>query len=318
MYNSNRYLLYRIRKKEQEDEIMYLGEFTGWLLDQGIGKRTIEEYTRTVKTLANWFEEGTGQSFDPDEVTARDLHDWISHMQTVQRLAPSTINKRIAAIKTYWRFLMEAKYSTLDPTKPIRVKRISSLHSAPKWLTRREQARLIHLVKKEKNQKKQSRNLAIIQMMLQAGLRISEVVDLDIQDIDLDRKTITIRDGKGGKHRVALMNPDLFKSIEAWLKVREDTENEVLFLSERGQTRMSRQGVHYLVRKYLDQLGLKDYSAHSLRHSFCRNLIDAGQPIQVVAHLAGHESIETTRRYVTPSEHDLRRAVESISEERGE
>ena len=79
---------------------------------------------------------------------------------------------------------------------------------------------------------------------------------------------------------------------------------------------MTRQGIEYLIRRYLDGVGLTDYSVHSLRHSFCRNLIDAHQPLQVVSQLAGHESLETIRRYVTPSEHDRQRAVDSFSEEK--
>ncbi|MBA4495070.1 tyrosine-type recombinase/integrase [Paenactinomyces guangxiensis] len=152
--------------------------------------------------------------------------------------------------------------------------------------------------------------------MLQAGLRISEVVSLDIQDVDLRRKTLTVIAGKGGKNRIALMSPELMKAMEAWIEERGEVDEKALFLSERGHSRMTRQGLHYLIKKYLDSIGLVDYSSHSLRHSFCRNLVDANQPLQVIAQLAGHESLETTRRYITPSEIDLRRAVESISSEK--
>lgn len=293
----------------------HLESFVSWLREQGKRKRTIEEYKRTVRILAEWYVEGTGEPFNPDDITARDLHDWIGHMQTVHRLSPTTINKRIAALKTYWGYLVKEGYSTLNPTQPLKVRRVSSLWQTPRWLTRNQQAKFIHQVRKEKNPWKRARNLAMVQMMLQAGLRISEVADLDVEDVDRHRKTVTVRAGKGGKHRVALMNSDLAKAVEEWLGERGE-EPGPLFLSGRERSRMTRQGIHYLIRKYLDQLGLEGYSAHSLRHSFCRNLIDSGQPLQVVAQLAGHESLETTRRYVTPSEHDLRRAVESISEER--
>lgn len=149
--------------------------------------------------------------------------------------------------------------------------------------------------------------------MLQAGLRISEVVRLDGEDIDWQRRIVTIWEGKGGKIRRVEMNRDLVRAMEDWKEQRGEGA-QALFVSSRGRERITRQRVHYLIRRYLDEVGLSDYSAHSLRHSFCRNLIDAGQPLQVVAQLAGHESLETTRRYITPSEHDRRRAVESISE----
>lgn len=292
----------------------YIEDFTHWLMEQGKGQRTIEEYRATIQELQKWYEGSNAKPFDPENVTSHDLHDWIRHMQTVQKLAPSTINKRIAAVKTYWHFLIQTKRVQLNPTQPIRVKRVSALWQTPRWLSRKEQSKFLHQVKKEKNPWKRARNLAMIQMMLQAGLRISEVSSLDLEDIDQTRKTIIVRSGKGGKSRIALMNPDLARALEEWIALRGE-EPGPLFLSERN-TRLTRQGVHHLVRKYLDEVGLVHASAHSLRHSFCRNLIDAGQPLQVVAQLAGHESLETTRRYITPSERDLRKAVEAISEEK--
>jgi integrase/recombinase XerD len=292
----------------------YLEEFTNWLMEQGKGERTIEEYQTALRELIKWYDGSNVNPFTPKEVTSHDLFDWIKHMRTTQKLAPSTINKRIAAIKTYWNFLLQTELTTLNPTQPIRVQRVSALWQTPRWLSRKEQARLLHQVRKEKNPWKRVRNFAMIQMMLQAGLRISEVSALDLEDVDRARKTLIVRSGKGGKSRIALMNPDLVKALEEWIAERGE-EPGPLFLSER-RTRITRQGVHHLVRKYLDQAGLIHASAHSLRHSFCRNLINAGQPLQIVAQLAGHENLETTRRYITPSERDLRKAVEAISEEK--
>src|SRR5690606_1939647 len=104
----------------------------------------------------------------------------------------------------------------MNPTQPIRVKRVSALWQTPRWLSRKEQAMFLHQVRKEKNPWKRARDLAMMQMMLQAGLRISEVAALDVEDVDLNRRTVTIRSGKGGKYRVALMNPDLVKAVEEW------------------------------------------------------------------------------------------------------
>ncbi|GGE22263.1 hypothetical protein GCM10011571_25420 [Marinithermofilum abyssi] len=106
---------------------MYIQPFQAWLQEKGKGELTLQEYLRVVKILARWWETSTGKPFDPDQVTARDLHDWIGHMQTVVRLAPSTINKRIAAMKTYWSFLTQAGHFTLNPTDPVRIRRASSL-----------------------------------------------------------------------------------------------------------------------------------------------------------------------------------------------
>ncbi|WP_083964220.1 tyrosine-type recombinase/integrase [Shimazuella kribbensis] len=293
----------------------YLDPFQTYLHESGKGIRTISEYVAAVLSLEKWIL-GRFEDFHPDHITARDLHEWISFMQTVEKLAPATINKRVAAIKVYWSFLIQYGHSTLNPTFKVKMKRISPLDQSHKWLDRNQQDKFIHQLEKEKNAWKNARNLAIVQCMLQAGLRISEVASLDMQDINIKRKTLTVIAGKGGKNRVTFINLDLLRALETWIDIRGSIESSTLFLSERGHERMTRQGIHYLVRKYLDVMDLEDYSAHSLRHSFCRNLIDSGQPLQIVAQLAGHESLETTRRYITPSQQDLRRAVESISTEK--
>lgn len=294
----------------------YIDSFQCYLQEEGKRPRTIQEYVASVVALEKWVVERTGENFNPDFLTSRDLHEWVSFMQTVEKLAPATINKRVAAIKVYWSYVVQAGYSILNPAIKVKRKRISPLAQAPRWLSRLEQDKFLHQIHKEKNAWKKTRNLAIVQIMLQAGLRISEVVSLDIEDIDLKRRTITVISGKGGKNRIALMNLELMKTVENWLGVRGELSQVALFLSARHSTRITRQGIHYLIKNYLHSIGLTDYSAHSLRHSFCRNLVDANQPLQIIAQLAGHESLETTRRYITPSENDLRRAVESISSDK--
>ncbi|WP_028778619.1 tyrosine-type recombinase/integrase [Shimazuella kribbensis] len=159
----------------------YIESFQFYLHEYGKGLRTIEEYVAAVLVLERWYIHREGHEFNPDLITARDLHDWVSYMQTIERLAPATINKRVAAIKVYWSFLVQHDYSTLDPTQKVRMKHISPLEQAPRWLTRTKQDKFLHRVEKEKNPWKRARNLAIVQTMLQAGLRTSEVVSLDIK-----------------------------------------------------------------------------------------------------------------------------------------
>ncbi|SDW31862.1 integrase/recombinase XerC [Marininema mesophilum] len=301
-------------------------EFMEWLRANGKRKETLDAYGAAVNALATWYEEQSDRAFDPDQVTTRDLHDWIAYMKTVQRRADSTVNQRVAAIKTYWKFLMETEKTSLNQAQPIRMKRLSALNQAPRWLPRKQQSDLLHLVKKEKNPWKRTRNLAIIQTMLQAGVRVSEAAALEMDDLDWKRKRLIIWNGKGGKTRRIEMNSDLIRAFKEWEEQRGDEPSLFLFLSNRGKDQMTRQGIHYMIRRYFDQLGITgdEFSTHSLRHSFCKNLIDARSKdpqlerirITLVAELAGHESLETTRRYVTPSEQDRRRAIESISEEK--
>nr|WP_245629754.1 tyrosine-type recombinase/integrase [Alicyclobacillus sendaiensis] len=191
------------------------------------------------------------------------------------------------------------------------------LNVSPRWLTRKEQARFLHELEKEKSARRRKRNVAIVPCLLQAGCRVAEVVALDVDDVDLRRKTLTVRQGKRGKMRLVPMNRDLTKALAEWMDERNKVEapDNALFVSERKQ-RLTVRAIQHFVSQIFDNIGIEDGTCHSLRHSFCKNLLDSGQPITVVAQLAGHEDLESCRRYLLPNERDLRIAVEGISSTR--
>lgn len=291
------------------------GRFKGWLENEGRDEKTIIAYLHSIGFLKDWYEERTGETFEPGSITPLDLHDWKSYMETVKRYAPSTVNKHVAAIKRFWTFLIEEEIVSVDPTRKIKTKRSSVLSLAPRWLTRKEQAKLFHRIEKEKRDWKRTRDLAIAHCMINGGLRISETVALDLEDVELKRGLVTVRDGKGGKLRLVTINRDLSLALAKWIEARGSIPNNALFISQQGG-RLTDRGVQHQLRGYLDDIGLTDETVHCLRHSFTKNLIDAGVPLQIVAQLSGHESIETTRRYTVPGENELRKAVESVSWEK--
>lgn len=297
--------------------MLYIEEFQSWLANEGKDKKTVSAYQHTMTMFSRWWEQQSGEGFEPENITSLDLHDWRAYLQTARKYAPATINRHIAALKTYWAFLLDTSRATVDPTRKVKTRRPSMLNEAPRWLTRKEQARFLHEIEKEKNVRKHLRDLAMVQCMLQAGCRAAEVTGFDIDDIDFKHLTLTIRRGKRGKTRVALVNRDLAGALTEWLEVRQQIEalDGALFLSERNQ-RITVRALQHMVHQIFGKIGTVDGSCHSFRHSFCKNLIDGGQPLNVVAKLAGHESIESTMRYVLPGERDLRNAVESISSTR--
>jgi integrase/recombinase XerD len=166
---------------------------------------------------------------------------------------------------------------------------------------------------------KRLRDLAMIQLMLQAGLRISEVAALNLDDVSMKHqrdRTVIVRQGKGGKFRPIPMNKDLANALTAWLTVRDSSE-EAVFLSER-KTRITDRGIRKALDKYFRMADIADVSPHCLRHTFAKNILDleGEKQLTYVKHLLGHENINTTQRYLTPSERDLRKATDSISSER--
>lgn len=286
-------------------------DYIAYLRSDHKDPKTIEAYSKSVIEFQKWYSDSTGQEFDPEIITSLDIKDYIGWLITSQKQLPRTANKKLGGLKNYFSYLVEEGIIPVNPTVKVKSKKISPLQQSPRWLTRNEQARLLHCIEKTKNPKKKARDYAIAQTMLQAGLRIFEVAALDVDDIDLRRNILTIREGKGGKMAILPINKDLHKALMAYIEVRESDE-DALFLSVKRK-RLTDRGIQYQFRKYFNQINLPDTTVHSLRHSFCKNLLDQGVDITVVAQLARHESLDTTRGYVTPSERDLRLAVEKIN-----
>jgi integrase/recombinase XerC len=182
---------------------------------------------------------------------------------------------------------------------------------APRWLSRKEQLGLLRAVRQGKNQ----RDLAIIQLMLGSGLRISETAALKVSDLELNDRSgwVHIRTGKGMKSRSIPLSVHVRKALQAYLRERSDEDEEDVFLGQRGP--LSEWGIHAIVKKYAYQARLEDVTAHTLRHSFAKNLVDSSTSLDQVATLLGHESLDTTRIYTQPSERDLEQAVQRAAGE---
>ncbi|MGG0446815.1 tyrosine-type recombinase/integrase [Bacillus mycoides] len=295
-------------------------DFKIWLKNEGKREQTIQVYARSVRQFMEWLHISHGQNWNPDEISAKVIHEWIHHMQTIEKVAKPTINKRIASLKVYWSYLIEQKIAIYDPTKKIKIKRISRLEDTPRWLNEIEHAKLLNLIRREENEWKRKRNMAMVRLMLQAGLRIGEVANLDLEDY---RKigsvgTITIREGKGGKLDVVKAVKDICRALDEWIEVRgQSIDSTALFLSTH-QKKVTRQAIHKQVKPLLEQVSPKGgLTTHSLRHTYCKNLLEvSGGDLVLVAQMARHESIETTRRYVTPSAEEQWSILQKLSEER--
>jgi site-specific recombinase XerD len=305
----------------------YLHEFAVWLRNEDKGELTVRTYLSVLEKFVSWFEKTEGTPFQPQKVTPLLLQDYRSYLQDVENRKPATINKALAAFKTFFAWTLDAGYTDTNPALKVKMKRIQQTH-APKWLNAQEQNRLLYALETERNPFKQARDQAVVLTMLYAGLRVEEVSQLKIHHIDLKEETIHVFSGKGGTFRSVPMKKELKKALRSWLKFRTESEKPVhqqsdfLFVSERSG-KMTTRGLAYLVDTYLERAGLLQrtaegfktegqFSCHSLRHTFCKNLVNAGWPIQNVARVAGHESIQTTLRYVEPSEEELKKAMQSV------
>jgi integrase/recombinase XerC len=282
-----------------------IAQYQDHLTRIGKSQHTIKAYIQDLEAFARWFEQTTGGELDPQAVDSRDIVEYRGYLLR-GGAKPATINRRLIALR---RFFAWAKQQGLTAGSPFEVLETvlvkEQKDTAPRWLDRNEQLALLRAVRKAGSR----RDLAVIQTLLGTGLRISELADLKVSDLEISERSgwLHVRAGKGTKARDIPLDNSTRQTLLSYLEERQDVSEEALFLGQRGP--LSEPGLNYLVTKYAYQAKLEDVTCHILRHTFAKNLVDAGTPLDQVAALLGHESLDTTRVYTRPSREDLVRAV---------
>ena len=286
----------------------HLEQFERSLAMRDLSTNTIKAYVRDLKLFAQWVEGTNGDRFTPPAITPIDLREYKSYLLTVQEAKPATINRKLSAISSFCRWSVEQGLTEADPSQNI--SQVSEVSLAPKWLTKREQYALIRAVQKENN----SRDLALVMVLLHAGLRVSEVSNLRLPDLKIGQRkgTLTVRQGKGTKYRVVPLNADVRSALSVYLSRRSPVDHDYVFVGKRGE-RLKSWGIQHLVGKYAYNARLESVTPHTLRHTCGKNLLDAGVSLDQVATILGHKNLNTTRIYTTPSEQDLQKAVDRIA-----
>ncbi|MDA8333624.1 MAG: tyrosine-type recombinase/integrase [Peptococcaceae bacterium] len=258
-------------------------------------------YAGEVKRFGEWTAERYGQ-FHPWFVTPLDLVEYRRWLQEGKRKA-STVNRILTSLRVFFAWLESTGQIQGNPAKGIKSVAVNE-KLAPKWLSRRDQAAFVHAVRG-------SRDQAMVALMLHAGLRVNEVCHLAREDIQIfERKgSVEVRQGKGNKARTVPLNKTARKILSDWLDRNPDGP---LFPNKFGRP-IGTRGVRKMVEESAYRAKLTEVTPHTLRHVFCKNLVDMGVPLDQVAMLAGHSSLDVTKRYTAPSMADLQAAVDRAS-----
>jgi len=280
-------------------------QYQDYLTRLGKSPNTVKAYGHDVAAFVRWLEQTIGEGFDPRAVDSRDIQEYKRYLMR-QRLTPATINRRLIALRGFFRWAKQeglAEENPFDVIEKVLIKQQQG--TAPRWLDRQEQLALLRAMRKSRSK----RDLAIIQTLLGTGLRISELAALRVSDVEIsDRKGwLHVREGKGSKARDIPLDNKTRQTLSNYLDGRQEDGSEQLFLGQRGP--LTKAGINYLVTKYAYQARLEDCTSHTLRHTFAKNLVDADTPLDQVATLLGHESLDTTKVYTRPSKRDLEQAV---------
>ncbi len=256
-----------------------------------------------------------------EKIKIEDIHAFLYYLKDGYNVSPVTLARRASSIRSFFKYETRITKKLKDnPTINLETPKIPK--KLPVYLNLDESKRLLEAVENPSLNSKSSdkfieRNTAIITLFLNCGLRLGELIDININDIDFKEQKVRIR-GKGNKERELFLNNACNKAIKNYLKVRpiEDVPEEykdALFLSER-KNRISRRSVQYIVKSELQKAGIntEKYSAHKLRHTAATLMYQHGHvDIRALQKVLGHESIATTEIYTHLNEEQVKEALES-------
>jgi integrase/recombinase XerC len=283
-----------------------ISDFIKFLNTQERSAATCKSYGYDLHLFIQWFEKVNSEQCRLAAITPTDCRLY-KQCLIKERYKPSSINRKLASLHVFlsWAFDQKRIKHKITMPKPVRAQQY-----APKWLTRPQVNQLLRTVEQTAN----IRNIAIVKLLLNTGLRVHELCFLAWQDVQLfSRKGMLTVTGKGRKVRQVPLNKDC-RTVLTQLGYAEYKRTDILvFQGQHGL--LQPRGVQSMFKRLLGNTRLKHVTPHQLRHTFCKQLVDANVGLEKIAALAGHESLDTTRLYCEPSLHDLQEAVDKIGEE---
>lgn len=252
---------------------------------------------------------------DLKKITLDDLHAYLGYLTRNNNSKPTTRARKVSSIKALFNYLT-AKTNLLEVNPAQNLESPKLGKRIPKYLTLEESQKLLEATANAQEQRNVERDYAIITIFLNCGIRLSELVGINIKDISFDENKLNVI-GKGNKERTIYLNKACVKAIKAYLEVRPNDiqtspNKKPLFLSERKE-RISQRTVQVIVKKELQKAGLdtNKYSVHKLRHTAATLMYQHGVDIRALQELLGHESIATTEIYTHVDNKQIRDAVEN-------
>jgi len=288
----------------RRDQRAVVAEYAVWVAGQPLSARTREAYVAAVRPFAAWLEArdaGVGDALATPRGRDLAVRDYKRHLKVDRGLAAASVNQALAALDHLFRFLGLGAAI---------VSREELSRAAPRALDVDEQRALLRAAEESS-----ARDRAIIGLLLFTGLRLSEAAALQVADVRISARKglVVVRSGKGDAYREVDLNALVRGLLDEWLAERAKiaAPGESSFFVTRSGGALSSRSVDLAVRRVAGRAGL-ELSAHVLRHTFVTGLVRAGHDVVLIAELAGHRRLETTRRYSLPSQADRQRAVADL------
>ncbi|MDH4138466.1 MAG: site-specific tyrosine recombinase XerD [Anaerolineae bacterium] len=275
-------------------------------VEQGYSENTIAAYRNDLSQFTRFLAGMDLPITSWAEVAKDDIVNYILHLKE-REYTSSTVARKVAAIKSFFHFMLAEGIIEDDPTATLDSPKVKK--RLPKALSHDLVSRLLTEASKYSTPKGQ-RDKALLELLYATGMRVSELVLLDIDDVNLASANVRCF-GKGAKERIIPIYDQAVHSLKEYLqkgrpRLMKDPKEKALFLNHRGK-RLTRQGLWLIIKRYADKVGIgSEVTPHTLRHSFATHMLSGGAGLREVQRLLGHANISTTQIYTHVDSERLR------------
>lgn len=279
------------------------------LHQDGKSHPTIQAYRQGINHFLSWYATVYQDIFNPTQVMPRDIRDWQAYQQQTEKSAPATANQRLVAVKQFFKWVQKQQAITHNPADDVSTIRLKQRDI--KSLNDTSLRRLLREAKSE------IRDYAILEVLSGTGIRVGELLQLKIDDIDLHPRSgkLTVRYGKGGGYREVPLTRDVRQALQDYLDAIHPNpcdSQHGLWLGRDGAI-SHRSSITRMINKYALRAGLGTVTPHRLRHTFATRYLKVNpDDLRGLARLLGHSSLDTVMIYTEPTMNDLAQRMERI------
>lgn len=286
----------------------YISEFANYLsVERGLAQNTLESYERDLRQFEGFLKE---RSISIPDVAQTNIVDYLLHLKRKGR-ASSTVSRTLASIRAFYGFMWQEKYIKTNPASNLDSPRQEK--HLPKVLSVAEVERLLEMA--DTRTPAGQRDKAMLEVLYATGLRVSELIALDISDVDLEFGYVRCI-GKGSKERIVPLGTKAIEALRQYIthgrvKLQKGVGGHKLFVNQRGRG-LTRQGFWKILKKYARMAGIKgEVTPHTIRHSFATHLLENGADLRAVQEMLGHSDISTTQVYTHVTRKRLKEVLAS-------
>ena len=273
------------------------------LQGQNYSPKTLRAYGDDLQQFLAWVEKNRVDWNIPTRFNRGDIEGFMQYL-AAQRMTGVTRVRKLAAIRKFFAFLEENSILASNPAQT--VKGAKREEKEPTILYKEQYKALLYEASEN------IRDYAIIQTFLQTGIRLSELANLRVDEVDIEHRLLTVRQGKGKKDRLIPLVDDAVKALRNYRRYRNTqliVDDEIFFLAKNG-TSLNVSTVKYTIAKYVKKAGIrKKASVHTLRHTFGAHKADKNMSLATLQELMGHKKKETTLKYIHLAKTNLRQEM---------